>query len=617
MPLLTFSPNAVIMKLIFPRLCGAIPFLQGGCFYAEQMFAGGGALLLVLMLCLSLFAGALAENADAAATGETSKSKSATNLDSNYETTVTLSFPSAQVSLDSDVVFVLDKSTSAEAQDAALEMLGKLKDQLTGTSAHIKVAVVVFNKVAISSDWFDLVDDYDDIVDSFGWQKESGTNSHAGLLAAQKLLEDDTNVANDRKHLIFVSDGLTYIFGEEATSVAWNYLHADTSVPKIWKDPSVWGLKYGSQNPPADGWGSWLRSTESLVTKQGATYDWAYDDTDNAGTLTDANKYTEYANSVDKALYLTAKTYKECEKAGYHCYAVNTYANTAYPWGASFMNYLKTGETLSGDDLNALINNISTLSDDGKERNLNSEYIKTLFVPVEEEIVYLLGSGSTIDDMIGHTDDYHFELAKNSEGSVADSIWLTVGGKKYELDISPLGLQGPNETFIPMDGCFRFESKATKTIIKEDDSEAVVPLYIIDYFSSDEGGEIFMTVNTDVTNFQRVELSYKLKLTNPKTTAGTYGQYDQYGENGYDALYTNNSAVLYPKDSNGNEGEAEEFKKPTVSYTVYAPTETTPPSGDIDVPQTGDSTPLVLLAALMVLSAAGVAVILKRQRAHR
>lgn len=43
-----------------------------------------------------------------------SKSKTATNLDSNYESKVTLSLPSAEEKLDSDIVFVVDKSESSE-----------------------------------------------------------------------------------------------------------------------------------------------------------------------------------------------------------------------------------------------------------------------------------------------------------------------------------------------------------------------------------------------------------------------------------------------------------------------------------------------------------------------
>lgn len=46
---------------------------------------------------------------------------------------------------------------------------------------------------------------------------------------------------------------------------------------------------------------------------------------------------------------------------------------------------------------------------------------------------------------------------------------------------------------------------------------------------------------------------------NPKTEPGTYN-----------GLYTNNSAILYPHNTSGDEGAAEEFPKPTVSYTVGA-----------------------------------------------
>lgn len=56
-----------------------------------------------------------------------SKSKTATNLvkqsDGTYTSDVTLSLPSAEEQLVSDVVFVLDKSTSAGLEQQALTML--------------------------------------------------------------------------------------------------------------------------------------------------------------------------------------------------------------------------------------------------------------------------------------------------------------------------------------------------------------------------------------------------------------------------------------------------------------------------------------------------------------
>lgn len=49
-----------------------------------------------------------------APTWETSKSKTATNLDENYESDVTLSLPAAEEELVSDIVFVIDESSCSE-----------------------------------------------------------------------------------------------------------------------------------------------------------------------------------------------------------------------------------------------------------------------------------------------------------------------------------------------------------------------------------------------------------------------------------------------------------------------------------------------------------------------
>ena len=88
-----------------------------------------------------------------------------------------------------------------------------------------------------------------------------------------------------------------------------------------------------------------------------------------------------------------------------------------------------------------------------------------------------------------------------------------------------------------------------------------------------------------------VQLTYAVKLTNPQTTPGTYGTYDARGEENYQGLYTNNSATLYPVDSNHVPGEPETFAKPTVSYTVpesTIPTDPEPgnPDASVDIDKT-------------------------------
>lgn len=79
-------------------------------------------------------------------------------------------------------------------------------------------------------------------------------------------------------------------------------------------------------------------------------------------------------------------------------------------------------------------------------------------------------------------------------------------------------------------------------------------------------------INQDIPAGTKVTLSYKLKLTNPKT--GTYGVKDLDGDGKVDdtgadvdttkALYTNKSAALYKDDNT----KLAEFPKPSVFYTV-------------------------------------------------
>ena len=84
-----------------------------------------------------------------------SKSKKATNLDENFESQVTLSLPSAEEKLENDIVFVLDKSTSVQLENEALEMLKELQAQAKENGAKVKVGVVIFNKEAHKSDFME------------------------------------------------------------------------------------------------------------------------------------------------------------------------------------------------------------------------------------------------------------------------------------------------------------------------------------------------------------------------------------------------------------------------------------------------------------------------------
>lgn len=100
--------------------------------------------------------------------------------------------------------------------------------------------------------------------------------------------------------------------------------------------------------------------------------------------------------------------------------------------------------------------------------------------------------------------------------------------------------------------------------------------YTVDY--AETNSTFTWNINENVYAGTEVTLSYKLKLTTPKTAAGTYGVTDLNGDGKVDgtdttytdtdALYTNESATMVPKDSDGHTGEKLTFPKPSVSYTV-------------------------------------------------
>ena len=117
-----------------------------------------------------------------------SRSKTATVLDKDYRSTVTLSLPSAEEKLASDVVFVLDKSTSAELEDKALALLADLKEEVRERGVMVKVGVVIFNREAnVAFPLTELTkENYATIEAAIRKTISSGSNTHAGLLAIRR-----------------------------------------------------------------------------------------------------------------------------------------------------------------------------------------------------------------------------------------------------------------------------------------------------------------------------------------------------------------------------------------------------------------------------------------------
>ncbi len=472
-----------------------------------------------------------------------SKSKEATKLvkqsDGTYTSDVTLTLPSVEEAPVYDVVFVLDKSTSAELEQNALAMLKQLQDQIEETQTTIKVGVVIFNKEAHVTELKNLTTEYKQIEEAIREEIKSGTNTHAGLLAGKALLDNDTDVAADHKYLIFVSDGITYTYNKTPTAIAWGFF-ADEE--KYFASPDNYASKYGSKVPPAN-WSEWLTSVGQQIQDLDSKYEYPYGTEPKEITVSSVSKTT--ANSVDKALYLTNETYQSAKTAGYHCYAMEAEgtAGTSFPWGPSFMNYLAGGKEVSFED-------------------------------IHNDIYYLLSEGSTVEDVIGYGTDnrgnaYNFDFVND-----ISKLTLKVGTETLEAtDLSlDLSYDDANETA-------RYGFAPNRVQITTDTDQSNIPEqdpysydYVLHYYQNGKDGksdECFVwDINVPVSKFAPVSLTYQVKLTNAQTASGTYGTYDKNGSQKKDSLYTNKSATLYPVDSDGVRGIPENFQKPTVSYTV-------------------------------------------------
>lgn len=455
-----------------------------------------------------------------------SRSKTATVLDKDYRSTVTLSLPSAEERLASDVVFVLDKSTSAELENKALALLVDLKEEVRERGVMVKVGVVIFNRAAeVALQLTELTEEnYPTIEAAIKKTISEGSNTHAGLLAGKKMLDGDTAVEPHRKHLIFVSDGVTYQFCKEddhttpytrsfdgrlisngvnqcgtLSELNVQYEGAETSIPK------------GSIN-------DWMSDIARRMETDNDNEDWDYQYTGQAPT--DDSKLLqnkENVSNVEKALHLTESTYKAMQESGYQCHAV--LAREIRQWGTAFMNRLAGGRAVD-------------------------------FNSIQHKVLYAVDKGSAVADTVGKS----FDL-------VPGTFCLTVGGQKLQYE------QDGNVTYFGGDQNernYRFK---------------------IEYNGAADS--FTWEINEPVSNFAPVKLSYTVKLAGTPA-AGTHGVMDLNGDGYVDdttthvdvskALYTNESAILTPVATDGGQGEALEFPKPSVSYTAAAYYYSEPPA---------------------------------------
>ena len=532
--------------------------------------------------------------------------KTATELDKNLETKVTLSFPGKREAEPSDVVFVLDKSGASAQMDIykqAKEFLSQISQKAKDDGLDIKVGVVLFNKVGnIQQPLTDVVTGYDDILNAMNSSVRHGTNMHAGLLAAKSILDADTAVKAENKHVILISDGATYLyckngdyttpytrsFGDPTkqtnpeTGVA--YPNGDNKKGGIWESQS---REYNFKNDWkkfSDGSTNFIFSQamkdpeklgeylayyrdqyENNSEKNWAQYDYEYTDLASAfGTSNPIPVDVTAPCNIDVAFWSTDDTFQSMVNAGYD---MNVYYKNAADFdGQVFLQYLT--------------------------RNSNNGQLDTDFAEIKAKLVDKIAAGSTVEDFIGADFDFINDPAK---------ISLTANGEKLnpeKIDDTTYGFGKKS------DGTYRFTLK----------------------FQAGEDEKLILTLNEAASPSKPVVLEYSERLVNVPTEPGVH------------TLNVNDSAVLHPIDGNGVSGDDYEFPVPTIEYTVpepeqkpeepkpeQKPEEPTKPSADNTkkpakkakggVPKTGDATMPAVVAGLLVAGvAAGAAGVAARRR---
>ncbi|WP_173558933.1 Cna B-type domain-containing protein, partial [Eubacterium pyruvativorans] len=327
---------------------------------------------------------------------------------------------------------------------------------------------------------------------------------------------------NSRKYLILVSDGITYMYNSEPTTV--NSENGDKT--NAFAGPDAWSVKYGS-NEVTTSWASYLGKAKSQTEADRNQYDILYGlKTYPGGKYISYDTRADHAMTVDKALYNSYVAYADAASK-YHTYALAADSNSGsqYVWGPSFMKYLNEGVS-------------------GNAGSINFESIK-------KEIYYVVGRGSSITDVIGYgTDDqkndYDFQFVND-----INKIKFIYGGReleKKEISANTYGF-GPDSS---VEGGYQFVLRYHPEVTENSSVE-----------------QFTVEFKVPVTLTDNLRIVYDVHLNNPQTASGTYGRYDGDGSEGYDSLKTNKEAALHPVDSNGKTLAAERFPEPTVSYTVF------------------------------------------------
>lgn len=534
-----------------------------------------------------------------------SKEADPTELDTNHrETTVTLSLPSAEYQNKIDIVFAMDSSTSAENSIVFIDAVNDLFQSIleNNPNLELKVGVVRFRGrahdaiaylsnntytelVTYSDDTKTYIEqalsmDEDAVKAAFG----SGSNTHGGIDIANEWLKADDEVDDDHKYLVLLTDGKTYIWNDanhQPTTIYAQWYRSNSYAMQNGGKPALNQVigynKYDYPTDVLDPTGKSnifvFRTIEDLLacTAEELTgvSDWdepcryadtkavpdgqvdKYTVTNGAelfgagGTYGKRGDFVYWYKFTPKAewagvKYLEANPFKVIDNHdGTYTFDTeninpNYYQYHVDPLQKGIYKAAKLWQEVNKKYNCAVITYDGGSADGGLQLRLpfnewlrtNSKYgasiatasqVQALFTGIDNSIRYMVSEGVVTDQI---TDDFTLKNADN-----ADGFRMTLSGTALDV------------TFA--DGKWNFG---------EANADGVYP-YVVEFDASTN--TITWTLNVPIENTNPVTLSYDLII-------------DEDSESGF--YYTNVSAVLDYKSSDGKKDGSFTFPVPKVSY---------------------------------------------------
>lgn len=487
-------------------------------------------------------------------TWELSKDKTATALDSNYNSKVTLSLPAGDYPQTVDVVFTVDcTSVLLYNYTGIIKEIEKIADELVGKDINLNVGLVGFGHE--SKVYLPLTNITEENVDAVmeevkttisndrDWLKNNGgTNIQKGILTGRELLDNsNTGALPNDQYFILMTDGAGFWYNNaNGETVCTAHRDSNQSLGNMDANNDVGG-------PTRINDSMYLRAVNEgktfgdFIAEQGAaieksaersfTTEGAKSAGELAYTTQDVQNYDVYPYlNMERGTYFAAKALQDVAAEGYSVITIG-------------YNYNKFGLT----SLNAVSKGFREWTAEvGSYYTASMFNVQDAFEGVRDEMIYLLDAGSQVVDIIGQGkddkgNDYNFDVAN------LDNMTITVGG----VELNKVKIQSEEFPGSTTYGFFEGE-------IADGKYDFVVTYYPDGVADADgETREHFVwSINVPVGNFAPAQFSYDVHLTNPQKAKGEY------------KVETNVEAVLTPVDSNGTVGSTETFPVPELTYEV-------------------------------------------------